>query len=41
MVEAIAQMQKGLDLLQQLPDGTERDRQELTLQLALGGALIA
>lgn len=34
-------MQKGLDLLRHLPDSAERDRQELKLQLALGGALIA
>ncbi|MDR3531162.1 MAG: adenylate/guanylate cyclase domain-containing protein [Rhodopila sp.] len=41
LVEAIAQMQKGLDLLRDLPDSAERDRQELKLQLAMGGALIA
>jgi predicted ATPase len=41
LVEAIAQIQKGLDLLPYLTDSVERDRQELTLQLALGGALIA
>ena len=40
-VEAIVQMQKGLDLLGDLADNIERDRHELKLQLALGGALIA
>jgi predicted ATPase len=40
LVEAIAQIQKGLSLLPQLLEGEERDRQELALQLALGGALI-
>src|SRR5262249_46462064 len=41
MIEAAAQLQKGLDLLAGLPDGSERRRQELDLQSALGHALIA
>jgi predicted ATPase/class 3 adenylate cyclase len=41
MPEAIKQLRKGLDLLSGLPDGAERQRSELKLQLALGGALIA
>lgn len=41
MAEAIGQLQKGLDLLSHLPDTAERQRSELELQLALGGALIA
>jgi len=41
MAEAIAQSTKGIALLERLPDGAERRRQELGLQLALGGALIA
>jgi predicted ATPase len=41
MAEAIAQLTKGLGLLARLPDGTERRRRELDLQLALGGALTA
>jgi predicted ATPase len=41
MVEAAAQFQKGLDLLPGLPDGPDRERQELELQSALGRALVA
>ena len=41
MAEAIRQMRKALDLLPHLPDTPERQRTELQLQLALGGALIA
>jgi predicted ATPase len=40
-VEAIAQLGKGLDLLDTLREGTDRRRLELDLQTALGGALIA
>ena len=39
--EAIAQLTKGLGLLVVLPDGAERRRRELDLQLGLGPALIA
>jgi predicted ATPase len=41
MIEAAAQFQKGLELLPGLPDGTDRERQELELQSALGRALVA
>jgi class 3 adenylate cyclase/predicted ATPase len=41
MAEAIAQLTKGITLLAGLPDGADRRRQELGLQLALGGALSA
>ncbi|WP_247779614.1 AAA family ATPase [Bradyrhizobium sp. 170] len=41
MAEAIRQMRKALDLLFELPETPERQRTELELQLALGGALIA
>jgi predicted ATPase/class 3 adenylate cyclase len=41
MMEASAQLQKGLELLARLPDGHERQQQELDLQIALGRALIA
>jgi len=37
--EAIAYFTRALELLQQLPDGTVRDRQELDLQLALSWSL--
>src|SRR5258708_5276456 len=40
-VEAIAHFTMGLQLLQPLPDTPERNHQELTLQLALGGPLFA
>ena len=39
--EAAAQLRKGLDALDGLPDGPGRRQQELDLQLALGSALIA
>jgi tetratricopeptide (TPR) repeat protein len=38
--EAIAHLTLGLDLLNELPGSSERDQQELTLQMALGSALI-
>jgi predicted ATPase len=41
MIEAAAQFQKGLELLPGLPDGPDRERQELELQSALGRALVA
>jgi len=41
MTEAVAQLQKGLDLLTSLPDGPWRWQQELDLQIALGPARIA
>jgi tetratricopeptide (TPR) repeat protein len=40
-VEAIGHLTKGLEVLQALPDTPERMRQELTLHIALGAALIA
>jgi predicted ATPase len=39
--EAIAHLQQGLALLEDIPAGLQRDRQELRLQLALGSALQA
>jgi predicted ATPase len=39
--EAVAQLNRGLELLVCLPDGPERQRLELGLQLVLGPALIA
>ena len=41
MAEAVALLDNGLDALQGLPEGEERDRQELELQVALGVALVA
>ena len=41
MAEAAAQLTKGLEVLAGLPDGPERRRRELGLQLVLGPALIA
>ena len=41
MTEAVAQLQKGLDMLDRLPDGPWRRRQELDLQMALRPALAA
>jgi predicted ATPase len=41
MAEAVALLDKGLEALQGLPEGEERDRQELELQVALGVALVA
>jgi class 3 adenylate cyclase/predicted ATPase len=40
-VEAVSHLTKGLDLLKTLPDTPERAQQELTLQLAQGGPLMA
>jgi class 3 adenylate cyclase/tetratricopeptide (TPR) repeat protein len=40
-LEAIGHLERGLALLQGLPAGPERDRQELTLRTDLGPALIA
>jgi class 3 adenylate cyclase/tetratricopeptide (TPR) repeat protein len=40
-VEAAAQLRKGLDALDALPDGPRRQQLELDLQLALGYALVA
>lgn len=39
--EAVAQLRKGLAALEKLPDGAERQRRELGLQMTLGGAVIA
>jgi predicted ATPase len=39
--EAIHHLTKGLDLLKTLPDPPDRAQQELTLQIALGGQLVA
>ncbi|HEV8712458.1 MAG TPA: adenylate/guanylate cyclase domain-containing protein, partial [Candidatus Binatia bacterium] len=39
--EAISHLTKGLELLKTLPDAPERAQQELTLQITLGGPLIA
>jgi predicted ATPase len=38
--EAIAQLSRGLERVPELPEGAEREHQELLLQLALGPALI-
>ena len=38
-IEAIRHLTKGLELLQALPETSDRAQQELTLQLALGSAL--
>ncbi|MCK1606571.1 AAA family ATPase [Bradyrhizobium sp. 166] len=40
-LEAIAHLTRGLDALKSNPEGPERDRQELALQTAIGGPLIA
>jgi class 3 adenylate cyclase/predicted ATPase len=40
-VEAIASLSRGLDLIATLPNATERLDEELALQLAIGGPLIA
>jgi predicted ATPase len=40
VTEAAAQLNKGLELLHCLPDGPERSRQELDLQVALGAAYL-
>ncbi|HEY7749534.1 MAG TPA: adenylate/guanylate cyclase domain-containing protein [Aestuariivirgaceae bacterium] len=39
-VEAVAQLEKGLDLMPSLPSGPERDRQELGLQAAMAAVLV-
>jgi predicted ATPase len=39
--EAVVQLTRGLELLSGLPGGVERDRLELDLQVALGGAQLA
>jgi predicted ATPase len=41
MTEAVAQLQKGLDLLGSLPENALRGQQELDLHIALGRALLA
>jgi predicted ATPase len=41
MKEAVAQLQKGLDLLKSMPDTSARQQQELDLRMTLGIALIA
>jgi class 3 adenylate cyclase/predicted ATPase len=40
MKEAVAQFSQGLDALTGVPEGPERRRRELDLQVSLGGALI-
>ena len=39
--EAAAQLTRGLEVLSSLPEGAERDRLELNLQVTLGGAQLA
>jgi class 3 adenylate cyclase/tetratricopeptide (TPR) repeat protein len=39
MIEAVAQLRKGLDILASLPEDTAHKEQELELQIALGHAL--
>jgi predicted ATPase len=41
MTEAVSQLQKGLDLLAKLPEGSQHQRQELDLQIGLARALLA
>jgi predicted ATPase/class 3 adenylate cyclase len=41
MAEAVVQLTQALELLADLPAGPDRDRSELELQVALGGALVA
>ena len=41
MVETVAQLTQGLELLADLPGGAERDELEIDLQVALGAAFIA
>jgi len=41
MTEAVAQLQKGLEQLANLPEGTERQKLELELTIAFGSALSA
>jgi predicted ATPase/class 3 adenylate cyclase len=40
-LEAITHLTRGLEALKACPEGPERDRQELALQTAIGGPLIA
>ena len=40
-MEAIAHLERGLDLLHSLPDGPGRDRCEIDLQLVLAGCVLA
>ncbi|MBI3301420.1 MAG: hypothetical protein HYZ72_04985 [Deltaproteobacteria bacterium] len=40
-VEAIGHLTKGLEVIETLPDTPERAQQELTLQIALAGSLMA
>ena len=40
-LEAIRHLERGLEALTSLPDGPERDRQELRFQIAIGTPLIA
>jgi predicted ATPase len=39
--EAVRHLRRGLEMLMSLPDSTDRDRQELEFQLALGTPLAA
>jgi hypothetical protein len=41
MVETVARLTQGLELLADLPGGAERDEVEIDLQVALGAAFIA
>jgi predicted ATPase len=41
MIEAVAQLRKGLDLLASLPDGADRRHYELDLKVTLAAALVA
>lgn len=41
MIEAVAQLAQGLELLADLPAGDERDQFELDVQVALGAAFVA
>ena len=41
LVEAVAQLQQGLALVANLPEGVTRMQHELDLQIALGKAMIA
>jgi predicted ATPase len=41
MIEAVAQLAQGLQLLADLPTGDERDHLELDVQVALGAAFVA
>jgi class 3 adenylate cyclase/tetratricopeptide (TPR) repeat protein len=41
MIEAVAQLRKGLELLSRVPDSAQHREQELDLQITIGHALIA